>query len=106
MLADAGHAAVVEDDDLVRAADGGGALGDDEHGHTLRLAVDGGAQSRVGGEIQRRGAVIEYEYLRVAHQRAGDGQALALAAGEVAAALLDDGVEAAFALLYKVLRLS
>ena len=76
---------VIQHKDLVGILDGGGALGHHEHTVTFRIVgADGLAQARVGGIVQRRGAVVQNENFRIAHQRAGDGQALPLAAGEVA----------------------
>jgi hypothetical protein len=41
------------------------------------------------GRIQRRGGLVEDQDRRVLQQRAGDGHALLLAAGELQAALAD-----------------
>ena len=54
-----------------------------------------GAQAGVGGEVEGRERVVEEVDLGLAHEGAGDGQALALAAGDVRAALGDAGLEAA-----------
>ena len=48
----------------------------------------------VGLEVERREAVVEDVDLGLAHQGAGDGEALLLAAGDIGAALRDDGLEA------------
>ena len=55
--------------------------------------ADGAAQAGVRRIVQRGCAVIEDEHLRLFDERARDGQALALAAGEIAAALLDGLVQ-------------
>ena len=44
--------------------------------------------------VERRGRLVEDQDARIADQRAGDGDALALAAREVGAALVDDRVVA------------
>ena len=65
---------------------------------TVASAVYGaerGAQAGVGGEVERRERVVEQVDLRLAHERPGDGQALALAAGHVRAALGDPAPQAA-----------
>ena len=56
---------------------------------TFASGADGLAQARVRGIVQRGGAVVQDENFGVAHERTGNGQALALAAGEVLAALRD-----------------
>ena len=84
----------LEHDDLVGQRDGGEAVGDDERrapGHHL-------AQRRLDRLLRRgvdgRGGVVEDEDARVGQQRAGDGDALALAARERQAALADARVVA------------
>ena len=88
MRAHARNAAVVQHDDLVGEAHGGRALGDDERRRRVFHLADGAAQVGVRRVIQRGGAVIQNQDFRLAHERARDRQALALAAGEIAAALL------------------
>ncbi len=85
MGAEAGHAPVVEHEDEVGAADGRDALGDDDAGG-VRERGEGAAQRGVRGEVEGGGAVVKQEQLGFAHEGAGDGEALALAAGEVPAA--------------------
>ena len=50
--------------------------------------------ARSVGHVERRGRLVEHEHGRVAQDRAGDRDALLLAAGEAEAALADDGVVA------------
>ena len=57
------------------------------------LLFDGLAQGSVGGKVQRRGTVVQNQNLRLRHQRAGNRQALALAAGEVAACSLHGRIQ-------------
>ena len=60
------------------------------------------AQARVGLVVEGAKRVIEHHNLRLFGQRAGDGQALTLAARDIGAALADGGVVAALALGDKV----
>ena len=55
--------------------------------------LERGAQARVGRGVERREAVVEQVERGLLHQRPGDRQPLALAAGDVGAALVDRGVE-------------
>ena len=89
MLAQAHDAAVAEDDDLVGVADRAHALGDDEHGGVGKLALERVAQRGVGLVVERAERVVEDVEVRAARERAGDAQALALAAREVRAPLRD-----------------
>ena len=84
---------VVQHQNLVCLAQGCRALGHEKHRGVPGKRPQGLAQRRVGGEVQRAGAVIQDEDIGLSHQGAGDGQPLALAAGEVPAALLHDLVE-------------
>ena len=60
-------------------------------GHDLAQRV---LDLALGRGVDRRGGVVEDQDARVGQQRAGDRQALALAAGERQAALADAGVVA------------
>ena len=60
-----------------------------KHRHVPGALPDGLPEPGVGGEVQGRGAVVQDQDVRLAHQGPGDGQALLLAPGEVASALLD-----------------
>ena len=66
----------------------GGTLADDEHGQCPGQRRQCLAQGGVGGVVQRTGAVIQNQNVRLAHQRTGDGEPLLLSAGKVASALL------------------
>ena len=93
MRADADDAPAVHHDDAVGVHDRAHALGDDDHGRLGGLALERGAQPRVGLEVERREAVVEDVDLGPLHERAGDGESLALAAGDVRAALRDRRLE-------------
>ena len=94
-------AAVVQHEDAVRMAHRRGALRHDEH-RQVRQRGDRLPEPRVGRIVERRGAVVQDQDVRPAHQRARDGQALALPAGEVAPALLDEKRQPARLLLHKI----
>ena len=88
--AELGDAAVAEDEDEVRVADGLDAVGDDDHG---RPAADLGADDRLDLRVRVRvdGArrLVEEHDARGPQQDAREAEELALAAGEVRAALAD-----------------
>ena len=87
--ADAHEPAVVEHDDLVGVDDARDPLRDDDHGRLAGDRAQRCPQPRVGGEVERGERVVEQVDLRSADDRAGDREPLALAAGEVGAALGD-----------------
>ena len=87
-------AALVEHQDAVGVADRGEAVGDHEGGAALHDLVERRLQLALGRGVERARRLVEDQDRRVLEERAGDRQALALAAGERAAALADDGVEA------------
>ena len=69
-------------------------MGDEQHrpvGGAVEDVVD---QALGGRRVQVGGRLVEHEHRRVREQRAGDDQALALATGELAALLADEGVPA------------
>ena len=88
------QAAVVEDHDLLGVADGREPVGDRDRGPALRQLVERGLHRPLGLGVQRAGGLVEDEHGRVAQDRAGDRDALLLAAREAVAALADDGVVA------------
>ena len=59
MRADADDAPFVEDDDAVGGDDRADALRDDEHRGVGGFGPQRGAQPGVGGEVERREAVVE-----------------------------------------------
>ena len=83
--------ALVEDDDLVGVDDGRQAVGDHQ-----RRAVGGDPVERrldlaLGVDVEGRGRLVEDQDRRRLQHRAGDGDALLLAAGQFQAALADLG---------------
>ena len=70
------------------------AMRDDDHGAALHQVGQRGLHQRLALGIERRGGFVENENGRVLEDGAGNGHALALAAGEAEAFLADDGVVA------------
>ena len=81
------------------------ALGHDDDRGLVELAGERGAQARVGAEVERREAVVEDVDVRSLDERPRDGQALALPARDVGAALRDGRLEALRELAHEVARL-
>ena len=67
-------------------------MGDDEGGAALHQVAEAGLDHGLGFGVQGAGGLVEDEDARVGKDGAGDGEALALAAGELDAALADDSV--------------
>ena len=85
--------AVVEHDQPIHRGDGRKAVRDGDHGlagHQPREAL---LDRRLDFRIERRGRLVEDEDRRVLQEHAGDGDALALAARKLGAALADMRVE-------------
>ena len=82
-------AAVVEHDDLVGERDRREPVGDDERRAAPHRLAQARADPRLGGRVDRGGRVVEDQDARVDEERAGDREALALAARERDAALAD-----------------
>ena len=95
---------MIEDDDLVGAANGREAVGD----HDGRPAPEQAPQSKldlrlgVAVDIGRR--LVEDEYLGIGHDGSGEADELALADAQVLAALLEVGVVPVFELDYEAVR--
>ncbi len=83
---------LLDDEDLVGAADGGEAVGDDEGGAALHQVAQAILDHGLGLGVERAGGLVEDEDAGVGEDGAGDGDALALAAGELDAALAYDGL--------------
>ena len=93
--------AVVQDQDPVGKADGCRPLGNDQ-GHRLPGKLPQGvAEGRVRGVVQGGGTVVQDQDGGMTSQGPGNGQALALAAREVRAALPDGLVDEKTYLLQK-----
>ena len=92
--ADVGDAAAVHHHDAVGVADRRQAVGDDQGGAPRGEAVERLLDQRLGAGVEGGGGLVQEQHRRVAEHGAGDGDALALAAGEVGAARAGEAVEA------------
>jgi hypothetical protein len=68
-------------------------VGDGDHRLALHQRFQAFLDGRFDFRVQRRGGFVHDQDRRVLEQHAGDGDALALAAGELHAALADVGIE-------------
>ena len=91
-------AAVVHDDQPVHRRDGRQPVRDGDHGLAFHQPVEVLLDRRLDLRIERRGRLVEDQDRRVLQHDAGDRDALALAAGQLDAALADMRVEALAAL--------
>ena len=83
MGAAANQIAVIQHQNAVRTLHSGSTLGNNKYRHAMGLLFQRFAQSSVCGKVKCGGTVVQNQYLGVRHQRAGNGQALALATAEV-----------------------
>ena len=79
-------AAFVQDDEAVHRGDGGEAVGDGNHGFAFHHFVEAFLDSGFDFGIERAGGFVKQQNRRVFEHNAGDGDALALAAGKFHAA--------------------
>src|ERR1035437_2875179 len=91
---DGGDAALLKHGDAVGAANGAEAMGDHDHGAALHQVGKRGLYQRFALGVKRGGGLVEDENGRVLEDGAGDGDALAFAAGKPEAFFADDGVVA------------
>ena len=84
-----GDPPVVEDEDAVGVADGAQAVRDEEARARAHDALERALHDRLALGVERARRLVEDQDPRVLQQRARDGQALPLAAGEVDAALAE-----------------
>ena len=81
------HPAGVHEHDPIRQADGGQPVGDDQGGAALHEALQVAVDGLLDLDIDGAGGVVEHQDRGVEQQGAGNGDALALAAGQGVAAL-------------------
>ena len=76
----AGHLAIVEDENLLCLGDGTDALGNDQDGTPSHFLCQGVTQGRIGLEIEGRKAIVKDIEICLFKQGPGNGQTLFLAA--------------------------
>ena len=86
--------AAVDDQDAVGADDGGEPMRDHQRRAALHQFGERRLHQRLVAGVERRGRLVEQQHRRVLEDRAGDGEALALAARQRHAALAEHGVVA------------
>ena len=92
MGADGADAAAVHDDDAVGVLNRGHALGNDNFSGIRDELAEALADQRVGPGVHSGGGIVQDQDLGLLQQGPGDAEPLLLAAGDVAAALLNPGV--------------
>ena len=80
------------------------AMGDHDHGAAARVGLELAQQLFLGGGVERAGRLVEDQDARVADQRAGDAEKLALAHRQPLAALAQHGVVALRQALDEIVR--
>ena len=84
------HPAVVQHHDAVRPLHRGQPVGDDQRGAAGHRALQRGLHHALALGVQRAGGFVQQQQRRVLQHRAGDADALALAAGQAHAALAEE----------------
>ena len=79
-----GDATVLDDHDSVALFERAQPVGDDEHGHRAAEGTQGLADDVLAVCVECAGGLVEDQYLRFAHQSAGDAHTLLLTTAEVA----------------------
>ena len=92
MRAHVRDAAVIHHENEIGVLHGRDALGNDDLRRLGNVGAEALADQRVGARVDRTGRVVEDQNFGLFEQRAGNAQALLLAAGDVRTALLDVGV--------------
>jgi hypothetical protein len=92
MAAPLGDPAVVEDQDLVHLIKTVQVMRDQQDGPALGGTQHVRGERTAGGRVQMAGRLIEYQQRRVGQERPGQGQSLALAAGNGRSMRADVGV--------------
>ncbi len=91
MATGTGDPALVEDDDPVGEGEHFDPVRDDQYSLAGKALPQAGEDLVLGGDVDCRESVIDHQHRPVAEQGPGQGQTLALAAGELDAALADQG---------------
>src|SRR6266540_3769755 len=85
---------MVQDEDQVRATDGGQAMGDQERRATDHQLVERVEDDALGAGVDRRGRLVHDEDRGVLDESAGDRDPLALSPGQLGSPLSDRGLVA------------
>ena len=72
------YRSVVQYNDFVRVADGGGALGNDEHSRVVVELTESLSEGGVSGIVKGGGTVVEDQNIGLSNQRSRNGKALSL----------------------------
>ena len=94
-----------QEGDRVTAGDGRQAVGDGDHGAVAGELRQGREGAPLGGGVEGRRRLVEHDDGSVLEQRPGDGDALALAAGQVRAARAEPGAPALGQALHELVEL-
>ena len=94
MVAPLDDTARVEHHDLVRVDNRGEAMSDNEAGVACGNFSQRPLDGALGDGVERRGRLVEQENTRALERQASDSDPLALAAGELQAALANAGIVA------------
>ena len=86
--------AAIEQDHAVGEAEGRDAVGDDQAGPTHEHLAEPAEDLLLGERVDGAGGVVEHQDPRIGEDRAGEGDALALATAQAQPALADRGVVA------------
>ena len=84
---------MIEHEDVVRIRDGRQAVGNGDGGAPFLQPLQRAEDLLLGAGIQRTGRLVKQQDRRILHQRAGDGDALLLAARKLEAAFAHHRVE-------------
>jgi hypothetical protein len=77
-----GDAAMLDVDDLIRIGDGEQVVGDDDGGAPGDEPAQGGENALGGLSVEAGGGLVEQQKRSIANHGSGDGDALALSAGQ------------------------
>ena len=89
MGTDRGNAPIFKNGNAAGAANGSQTMRDDQHGASLHQVGQRGLHQRLAFGVKGRGGLIENQNRRIFEDGAGNGQALALAAGKAEALFAD-----------------
>src|ERR1043165_8107029 len=86
--------ALLQDDDAIRIANRGQAVGNEEGGAARCESADAALDDGLGSRIQIRSCLVEHEDARVSEEGPSEGDQLTLTDAETDAPFVDDGLVA------------